>query len=130
MLPKVAGGLGMAEGGGEQKVSLGRAAAFISYALPDAVVANSIVENLERQGLRCWLAPRWRHAKNARTHAGASQCSRRRGHFRVLIDVQFVSALPIYFAVFSAAAIALLACAIAFLIAVWTQGGSVSTEVG
>jgi hypothetical protein len=58
MLPKVAGGLGMAEGGGEQKVSLGRAAAFISYALPDAVVANSIVENLERQGLRCWLAPR------------------------------------------------------------------------
>ena len=37
---------------------LGRAAAFISYALPDAVVANSIVENLERQGLRCWLAPR------------------------------------------------------------------------
>ena len=35
-----------------------------------------------------------------------------------------------YFAVFSAAAIALLACAIAFLIAVWTQGGSVSTELG
>jgi TolB-like protein len=31
---------------------------FISYASQDAAVANSIVENLEQHGLRCWLAPR------------------------------------------------------------------------
>jgi TolB-like protein/Tfp pilus assembly protein PilF len=31
---------------------------FISYASQDATVANSIVENLETEGLRCWLAPR------------------------------------------------------------------------
>ena len=38
--------------------------------------------------------------------------------------------LPFYFAVLSAAAIALFACAIASLIAALTQGGSVSTELG
>ncbi|HWW29635.1 MAG TPA: TIR domain-containing protein [Steroidobacteraceae bacterium] len=31
---------------------------FVSYASQDAAVANSIVENLEKQGLRCWIAPR------------------------------------------------------------------------
>jgi TolB-like protein/Flp pilus assembly protein TadD len=31
---------------------------FVSYASQDAAVANSIVESLEQQGLRCWLAPR------------------------------------------------------------------------
>jgi adenylate cyclase len=33
-------------------------AVFISYASPDAAVANSIVENLEQHGLKCWIAPR------------------------------------------------------------------------
>jgi TolB-like protein len=33
-------------------------AVFISYASQDAAVANSIVESLEAQGLKCWLAPR------------------------------------------------------------------------
>ena len=31
---------------------------FVSYASQDAAVANSIVENLEGQGLKCWIAPR------------------------------------------------------------------------
>ena len=31
---------------------------FISYASQDAAVANSIVENLEQHGLKCWIAPR------------------------------------------------------------------------
>jgi len=31
---------------------------FISYASQDAAVANSIVENLEQCGLKCWIAPR------------------------------------------------------------------------
>jgi TolB-like protein len=31
---------------------------FVSYASQDATVANSIVESLERQGLKCWIAPR------------------------------------------------------------------------
>ncbi len=31
---------------------------FVSYASQDASVAKSIVENLEQQGLRCWMAPR------------------------------------------------------------------------
>jgi len=32
--------------------------AFVSYASHDAPVANSIVEALEKHGLRCWIAPR------------------------------------------------------------------------
>ena len=32
--------------------------AFVSYASHDATVANSIVEALEKHGLRCWIAPR------------------------------------------------------------------------
>jgi TolB-like protein/Flp pilus assembly protein TadD len=31
---------------------------FISYASQDAAVANAIVAALERQGLKCWIAPR------------------------------------------------------------------------
>src|SRR5258708_5705033 len=31
---------------------------FISYASQDVTVANSVVENLEQQGIRCWIAPR------------------------------------------------------------------------
>jgi len=31
---------------------------FLSYASQDAGVANSIVENLEQHGLKCWMAPR------------------------------------------------------------------------
>jgi TolB-like protein/Flp pilus assembly protein TadD len=31
---------------------------FVSYASQDAAVANSIVENLESQALKCWMAPR------------------------------------------------------------------------
>jgi TolB-like protein len=31
---------------------------FISYASQDAAVANSVVEGLESQGIRCWIAPR------------------------------------------------------------------------
>ncbi|MHB8476775.1 MAG: TIR domain-containing protein [Steroidobacteraceae bacterium] len=31
---------------------------FVSHASQDVAVANSVVENLERQGIRCWIAPR------------------------------------------------------------------------
>jgi TolB-like protein/tetratricopeptide (TPR) repeat protein len=31
---------------------------FVSYASQDAAVANSIVESLEKHGLKCWIAPR------------------------------------------------------------------------
>ncbi len=31
---------------------------FVSYASSDAAVANSIVENLEKSRVRCWIAPR------------------------------------------------------------------------
>jgi hypothetical protein len=31
---------------------------FVSYASQDAAVANSIVESLEAQDLKCWMAPR------------------------------------------------------------------------
>jgi len=31
---------------------------FISYASPDATMAQTIVEHLESHGLRCWIAPR------------------------------------------------------------------------
>src|ERR1700688_4872795 len=32
--------------------------AFVSYASQDAAVANAIVAAMERNGLRCWIAPR------------------------------------------------------------------------
>jgi len=54
----IAGALKMSEGGGEEKVRGGTPTAFISYASQDAAVANSLVEALERQGVRCWIAPR------------------------------------------------------------------------
>jgi len=31
---------------------------FISYASQDAAVANAVVDALEKQGIRCWIAPR------------------------------------------------------------------------
>jgi TolB-like protein len=31
---------------------------FISYASQDAAAANSLVENLEQHGIKCWIAPR------------------------------------------------------------------------
>jgi hypothetical protein len=31
---------------------------FVSYASQDAAIANAVVENLERQGTKCWIAPR------------------------------------------------------------------------
>jgi TolB-like protein/lipoprotein NlpI len=31
---------------------------FVSYASADAAVADSVVENLERHGIKCWIAPR------------------------------------------------------------------------
>jgi TolB-like protein len=31
---------------------------FVSYASQDTAIANSIVENLEQLGLKCWIAPR------------------------------------------------------------------------
>jgi TolB-like protein/Flp pilus assembly protein TadD len=37
--------------------ALGRDA-FVSYASQDAAVANAVVENLEQQGIKCWIAPR------------------------------------------------------------------------
>jgi hypothetical protein len=30
---------------------------IISYASQDAALANAVVESLEKQGLRCWIAP-------------------------------------------------------------------------
>src|SRR6266404_5330868 len=48
----------MAEGGGDERASGSTPTVFISYASQDAAVANSIAENLEHHGLRCWLAPR------------------------------------------------------------------------
>src|SRR5271169_2595003 len=35
-----------------------RSDVFVSYASQDAGIANSIVEHLEGQGLKCWMAPR------------------------------------------------------------------------
>jgi hypothetical protein len=31
---------------------------FVSYASPDAAIADAVVENLERQKIKCWIAPR------------------------------------------------------------------------
>jgi len=48
----------MAEGGGEEKARSSTPTVFISYASQDAAVANAVVEALERQGIKCWIAPR------------------------------------------------------------------------
>jgi TolB-like protein/Flp pilus assembly protein TadD len=51
------GGVGKSsEAGAEPPSSF--APVFISYASQDAGVANSIVENLEQHGIKCWIAPR------------------------------------------------------------------------
>jgi adenylate cyclase len=47
----------MAGSGGDERAT-GAADVFVSHASKDAAVANSIVESLERHGLRCWIAPR------------------------------------------------------------------------
>jgi TolB-like protein len=52
------GKLEMAEGGDEERASSNTPPVFISYASQDATVAEAIVEALERQGLKCWIAPR------------------------------------------------------------------------
>jgi hypothetical protein len=31
---------------------------FVSYASQDGAVANSVVENLEQHGIKCWIARR------------------------------------------------------------------------
>jgi TIR domain len=36
----------------------GSRSAFLSYASPDAVVANQVCEYLESHGVSCWMAPR------------------------------------------------------------------------
>jgi TolB-like protein len=48
----------MVEGGGEQKASGGTSTVFISYASKDTAVANAVVAAMEREGLKCWIAPR------------------------------------------------------------------------
>jgi hypothetical protein len=46
----------MAEVGGPERGSTARV--FISYASPDVAVAERIVQALEHQALKCWIAPR------------------------------------------------------------------------
>jgi hypothetical protein len=48
----------MAEGGGDEKASASTPPVFVSYASHDTAFANAIVEALERNGVRCWIAPR------------------------------------------------------------------------
>jgi TolB-like protein/Tfp pilus assembly protein PilF len=48
----------MAEGGGDEKASGSAPTVFISYASPDAAIADAIVSSLERRGVACWIAPR------------------------------------------------------------------------
>jgi TolB-like protein/cytochrome c-type biogenesis protein CcmH/NrfG len=48
----------MAEGDSDEKARSNAPAVFISYASRDAAIASSIVDHLERHGLRCWLSPR------------------------------------------------------------------------
>jgi TolB-like protein/tetratricopeptide (TPR) repeat protein len=48
----------MAEGDGDEKASASTPTVFISYASRDVAVSNTIVEALERHGVKCWIAPR------------------------------------------------------------------------
>ena len=51
----------MAEGDGEGQTTGAHSAmpdVFISYASQDVAVANTIVQNLETHGVKCWIAPR------------------------------------------------------------------------
>jgi hypothetical protein len=41
-----------------QNFSTSSSSVFVSYASQDAAIANSIVQALENQGVRCWIAPR------------------------------------------------------------------------
>ena len=55
------GGMGESSGAVSQPPGGSAPAArdvFVSYASQDAAIANAVVENLERQGIRCWIAPR------------------------------------------------------------------------
>src|SRR5271167_1446656 len=55
------GGIGVTEGDGEGQTTGAQSATpdvFISYASQDAAVASAVVAALERQGLKCWIAPR------------------------------------------------------------------------
>jgi adenylate cyclase len=54
----MAGGLDMAEGGGDEKVSGSTPTVFISYASQDVAVANVVVKTLESHAVQCWIAPR------------------------------------------------------------------------
>jgi len=48
----------MAEGSGDETASGSTPTVFISHASHDVVVANAVVEALERHGAKCWIAPR------------------------------------------------------------------------
>jgi TolB-like protein/predicted Zn-dependent protease len=48
----------MAEGGGAETAMRETPTVFISYASPDAAVADAVVAALEHAGLPCWIAPR------------------------------------------------------------------------
>jgi TolB-like protein len=55
------GGIDVAEGNGEEQTSSARPGTpdvFISYASQDSALADAVVSALERQGLKCWIAPR------------------------------------------------------------------------
>jgi TolB-like protein len=55
---QVAGGLEMAEDGGEEQVSGTTPPVFISYASPDSAIAETACDALEKAGVTCWIAPR------------------------------------------------------------------------
>jgi succinyl-CoA synthetase alpha subunit len=48
----------MAEGDREAGTGGDPPTVFVSYASKDVAIADAIVEALERQGLKCWIAPR------------------------------------------------------------------------
>jgi hypothetical protein len=48
----------MAEGSGGETASGSTPPVFVSYASKDAAVASALVEELERHGIVCWIAPR------------------------------------------------------------------------
>jgi TolB-like protein/Flp pilus assembly protein TadD len=51
----------MAEAGDDERPASAPSGApevFVSYASPDSAVADEIVATLERQGVKCWIAPR------------------------------------------------------------------------
>jgi len=48
----------LGEEGGQPAAPHAASDVFVSYASQDAAVANKLVETLERDGIRCWIAPR------------------------------------------------------------------------